>query len=83
MTIPTFQPDQWVIYKQDQTGGFGQIIGASFDGEAWNYSLRGPAIDTTFTAVTELDITHTYENGSWIEMNREVASHASAYTDQN
>ena len=82
MITPLFKPQQWVLYQQENSGGYGAIVGATFDDQGWLYSIKGPELDTTSIAVAELDITHTYENGSWIEMNHETGTSASAYTDQ-
>jgi hypothetical protein len=82
MQLPSYKPDQWVVYEQGQTGGFGRILGASFNGESWVYSLRGPIVDTTYAEVYEPEITHFYENGSWLEAKHgNIGGKTSAYTD--
>lgn len=65
MNEPTFKPDEWVIFKQDTLGGFGQIIGGTFDGNEWQYIVKNSLIDGTHRSVSENEITHTLENGNW------------------
>jgi|GEM_PF-5005245 len=83
MNGPKFKPEQWVMYKQGEAGGFGEIRGGFFDGETWLYSVYGPVIDTTFASVQQEEITHIYESGSWIEAHHETGGQSSAYTEQS
>ena len=83
MTTPLFKPLQWVLYQQTEVGGYGKVVGATFDDQGWLYSIKGPAADTTSVIIPEDDISHAYENGSWIAINRETGTSESAYTDQN
>ena len=83
MIEPIYKPDQWIIYRQGDGGGFGQIVGGSHDGDAWIYSVRGPITDTTFATTRQDEITHYYENGSWLEPHSGGMANGSAYTDQN
>lgn len=82
MQEPAYKPTQWIIYKQGETGGFGRIIGGTYNGEAWIYSVRGPKTDTTYTEVYEGDITFFYENGSWLEPQHAGIGRASVYTEE-
>ena len=83
MNEPAYKPDQWVIYRQDGAGGFGQIVGGVHNGETWVYSVRGPITDTTFAEAYEDEITHFYENGSWLEPQHAGVGKTSVYTEQN
>lgn len=83
MQEPAFKPTQWIIFKQDDGGGFGRIVGGTFNGESWIYSVRGPITDTTYAEVGEEEITHFYENGSWLEPHNAGMGKASAYTEQS
>lgn len=82
MHEPAYKPTQWIIYKQGETGGFGSILGGTYTGESWLYSVHGPIVDTTYAEVYEEEITHFYENGSWLEPESGGIGRASAYTEQ-
>lgn len=79
MNTPYFKPARWVMYEQDDQGGYGEIVGASHDAQGWHYSIKGPLVNTTYARIHEDNITHTLENNSWAEINRSVASAESAY----
>lgn len=94
MNTPLFRPEQWVLYEHaseggdeiitETTAGFGKIVGGSYDGESWCYSVHGPMADTTYVVVPEASITHILESGSWMERHHDVDSRqSSAYTSQN
>ena len=83
MNEPAYKPEQWVIYKQDAVGGFGQIVGAQFDSEVWTYSVRGVSLDTTYVSIREDEITHFNENGSWLEPQHAGTGNGSVYTEQS
>lgn len=83
MTDPRYKPQYWVTYQQGQTGGYGQIVGATFDGQAWVYSVAGPSLNTAYTGVKEAEIIALYENSSWMAPRQNGGGNAggSAYTD--
>lgn len=84
MIEPAYKPEQWVIYRfQDGTGGFGRITGGVFVSAEWNYSISGPDLDATYTSALQSEITHYYENGSWLEPQSTGVGRASVYTEQN
>ncbi len=83
MNEPAYKPNQWILFKQDEAGGFGEIVGGTYNGETWVYSVKGPIIDTTYAEVYEEDVTHFYENNSWLERQHGSAGAASVYTEQS
>ena len=83
MTDPLYKPEHWITYKTGNAGGYGKIVGASFNGASWVYSVAGPLLDTTYFGVQEADITAVFENNSWLapRQNGGGDSGGSAYTD--
>lgn len=80
MNTPQYRPEQWVLYEDvGESGGFGRIVGAAYDGETWHYSVHGPSTDTTYASPKEDEITHVYESGSWIESHHSAGGQESAY----
>lgn len=80
MKQPTYKPEAWVLYQQESTGGYGHIIGASFNGEVWLYTVAGPQADGSHATVREDEITQILQNGSWLAISVSAAS-SSAYQD--
>jgi hypothetical protein len=80
MNEPIYKPEQWIIYQQGESAGFGQIVGGSYDGEMWNYSIKGSLLDTTFALARQNEIIRYYENGSWLEPRSGGIGNGSAYT---
>lgn len=83
MREPLYKPEHWVTYQQGTGGGFGRIVGASFDGTTWIYSVAGPVLNTTYAGVQESEITMLFENGSWLAPRQNGSGNVggSAYTD--
>lgn len=80
MKEPMYRPEYWVTYQQGETGGFGRIIGGSFDGESWHYTIQGSLTDGTHCSVREEEIGYLFQNGSWLAPSG-GGNHASAYKD--
>lgn len=80
MKAPTYKPDNWVTFEQGEGGGFGRIIGGSFDGEAWVYTVSGAEEDGSHQTVREDEIGYLFQNGSWLAPTG-IGSHESVYKD--
>lgn len=80
MKQPTYKPEAWVLFQQGNNGGYGQVIGATFDGSAWLYTVTGSRVFGTYTTVREEEIKQVLQNGSWLTVTAASAS-ASAYQD--
>ena len=80
MKEPQFKPEYWVTYKQGEIGGFGRIIGGTFDGAAWHYTIQGSLADGSDNSVLESDITYLFQNGTWIST-AGGPNNSSAYKD--
>jgi hypothetical protein len=76
---PIFKPDQWITFEQGTVGGFGQIVGAAFDGTHWFYSVSGSLDDGSLRMVREDHIVHLFQNGSWLAPTS-FGGQSSAYT---
>jgi len=80
MKQPTYKPETWITFQQGETGGFGRIVGATFDGEAWVYSVAGANADGSHHAVRETEVSQLFQNNSWLTPTT-AASSSSAYQD--
>ncbi|MGV9002300.1 MAG: hypothetical protein ACOH18_05100 [Candidatus Saccharimonadaceae bacterium] len=80
MKEPIYKPDMWVSYQQDEVGGFGRIIGGSFDGENWHYTIAGSREDGSSHSAKETEIGYVMQNGSWLAPTTANAS-SSVYKD--
>ena len=83
MNEPSYKPNEWVVYQKDEDfGGFGQIVGGSYSTEGWYYVLSGPLLDTTFVSVHQDEIIRLFENGSWLEPRHNGAGSSAYAADQ-
>lgn len=80
MIEPVFKPEQWITFEQGEVGGFGQVVGAAFDGSDWFYSISGSQDDGSLRMVREADIIHLFQNGSWLAPTS-FSGKSSAYTE--
>ena len=80
MPEPTYKPQDWIAFQQDDTGGFGTIIGGAYDGEQWYYTVQGSLVDGTLQSVREDEITLVLQNGSWLAP-AHFGGQGSAYTE--
>lgn len=80
MKEPAYKPDQWIAFQNDGIGGFGQIAGGNFDGDAWEYTVKGSLTDGQLREVRESDITLLLQNGSWLAPSH-FGGQGSAYTE--
>lgn len=81
MTEPVFKPEVWVVFEEETTGGFGRIVGAYYEDEAWYYNVAGSLVTGELTAVHEDHITLSLQNGSWMAPSRLSGGQGSVYTD--
>ncbi len=81
MKEPIYKPEYWVTYQQGEAGGFGRIIGGSFDGETWLYTVKGVHANGDLQAVREDEIGYLFQNGSWLAPTGSGARGTSAYKD--
>jgi len=80
MKQPTYKPETWVLYQQDETGGYGEIVGARYEGETWFYTVSGVSVDGSDVSVREEEVKQIMQNGSWLTVAAASAS-SSAYQD--
>lgn len=80
MQEPLYKPEHWITFQQGNTGGFGQIVGGSFDGETWLYTVEGSLADNPRRAVREDEVTYLFTNGSWLAPTH-LGGSGSAYKD--
>ncbi len=80
MKEPAYKPETWVSFQQDEVGGFGRIIGGSFDGESWEYTIQGSSVDGLLYSAREDEIGYVLQNGSWLAPTG-IGNHGSAYKD--
>jgi hypothetical protein len=69
-----------ITFQQGNTGGFGQIVGGSFDGTTWLYTVEGGLGENSRRAVQENEITYLFTNGSWLAPTH-LGGSGSAYKD--
>ena len=92
MKEPLFKPGQWVCYqKEDNGGGFGEIIGGHFDSNDWEYVVQHAALDlntdapdgTPIDAVVRTDeIKFIYEGDNWMAPSKTLGGNSVyVYTD--
>ncbi len=79
MKAPIYKPENWVNFEQGETGGFGKIVGGSFDGEGWLYIIAGSIADGSHTVAREDEITYLFQNGSWLAPSGNGGQGDSAY----
>ena len=80
MTEPAFKPETWVLFEQETTGGFGQITGGHYDGENWQYTLKGASANGELHTILETEVTLSLQNGSWMAPTH-LGGQGSVYTD--
>lgn len=83
MKQPAYKPETWVLFQQGETGGYGHVIGASFENGTWLYTVAGSLGDGSTRAVREEDITQLLQSGSWQAISVSAGNGGSAYQDQN
>jgi hypothetical protein len=66
MNEPTYKPTTWIAFALDTQGGFGQIVGAHFDGTQWHYIVSGSLENGALRVVPHHTITYALQNGSWM-----------------
>ena len=81
MKTPTYKPDTWVTFQQGETGGYGRIVGASFNNEGWFYIITGSNADGSHHSVREDEIVQSFQNNSWLSVTTSGGSSASVYQD--
>lgn len=63
---PKYNPGLWVVFKMDNGGAFGKIIGGSFSSdEGWIYYVENAANPGTNYTVAEVDILAKSDGGDW------------------
>lgn len=82
MQQPKYKPEHWVIFKQGEAGGLGQITGAVFNQEGWKYTIRGTLVDGGLYSIREEDVAYLYnaDDKSWTEPTR-ADGQTAAYTN--
>jgi hypothetical protein len=80
MNEPIYKPENWVTFQQGEEGGFGRIVGGSYDGETWHYTVAGSLADGSHQSVKEGEIGFLFQNGSWLAPTSS-GGHASIYKD--
>lgn len=65
MNQPSFKPEYWITYEQEDAGGFGRIVGGSYGSDGWSYLIAGALPNGELQTVKEEAIVLVYENGSW------------------
>lgn len=80
MKQPTYKPEAWVLYEQGNGGGYGHVVGATYSGETWLYTVAGTRADGSHTIIREEEVKQVLQNGSWLTVTTTGAS-ASAYQD--
>lgn len=61
-----YKPEHWITFEQGQGGGFGQIIGGSYDGTHWYYTVQGALANGEHQSVREDEVAYLFQNGSWL-----------------
>lgn len=79
MKEPTYKPEQWITFEQEGAGGFGKIIGGSFD-EGWTYTVKGSLANGELCMVHEKEIVYLLQNGSWLAPSH-FGGQGSVYSD--
>ena len=79
MKEPVKKPNQWIVYKKGESGGFGEIVGGYYNGQDWFYTVKGATTDGSLVTVRDDEIAYAYEGGSWLAPTGLVGQ--SAYKD--
>jgi len=66
MKEPKYNPGLWVVFKMNEGGAFGKIVGGNFNSDTgWVYYVENVSNPGTNFTVAEVDISATSDGGAW------------------
>lgn len=50
---PAYKPSQWLRYNYGDTQAVSKVVGASFNGSVWQYTVTDPSNPDAYVQITE------------------------------